>query len=67
MTTTFVTDTIYLENYLDASKNIVMNTTQGCKDHNSNSEGIHGEESYNKNGKYTKLVVRDTRLQQIFS
>ena len=67
MTTTFVTDTNYLETYLDSSKNIVMDTTQDCRDYNLYSEGIHGEESYNKNGTDTKLVVRDTQLQQFFS
>ena len=43
-------------------KNIVMDTTPGCRDYNSNSEETHGEESYNKNGTDTKLVVGVTRL-----
>ena len=46
---------------------IVMDTTPGCGDYNSNREGINGDASCNKNRTDTKLVVRVTRLQQFSS
>ena len=41
-----------------ARKNIVMDTTPGCRDYNSNSEGIHGEESWNMDGTGTKTCCK---------
>ena len=44
-----------------------MDTTPGCMDYNSNSEGIHGKRLEIRMATDTKLVVRVTQLQQFSS